>query len=92
MDSYRELNADPGADNDSKRLARERVSKFYTAMGQSEKLNKLLQKGGGSQRQPDRAAQRPTTAPRRAADGRSHGLIAVTTRALGYRHLGSLEI
>ncbi len=45
--SYRELNADPGADNDSKRLARERVTKFYTELGQREKLNALVSKAGG---------------------------------------------
>jgi serine/threonine protein kinase/TolA-binding protein len=42
VDSYRELNADPGADGDSKRIARERISKFYTALGQRQKLNTLL--------------------------------------------------
>ena len=53
VDSYRELNADPGADNDSKRLARERVSKFYIALGQRQKLNTLLHEpgGGGEARQ-----------------------------------------
>ncbi len=53
VESYRELNADPGADNDSKRLARERVSKFYTALGQRQKLNTLLHEtgGGGEARQ-----------------------------------------
>jgi tetratricopeptide (TPR) repeat protein len=52
VDSYRELNADPGADGDSKRIARERVSKFYTALGQRQKLNTLLlETGGGEPRQ-----------------------------------------
>lgn len=53
VDSYRELHADPGADNDSKRLARERVSKFYSALGQRQKLNTLLHEtgGGGEARQ-----------------------------------------
>ena len=39
VESYRELNSDPGADGDSKRIARERVSKFYISTGQREKLN-----------------------------------------------------
>ena len=52
VDSYRELSADPGADPDSKRLARDRVSKFYIALGQREKLNTLLLgSGGGEARQ-----------------------------------------
>jgi tetratricopeptide (TPR) repeat protein len=51
VDSYRELNTDPGADSDTKRLARERVSKFYTTLGQREKLNQLLQSGGSEARQ-----------------------------------------
>jgi serine/threonine protein kinase/tetratricopeptide (TPR) repeat protein len=55
VDSYRELNADPGADSDSKRLARERVTKFYTATGQRQKLNTLLLKtDGGEARQSSR--------------------------------------
>jgi tetratricopeptide (TPR) repeat protein len=49
VDSYRELNSDPGADRDTKRVARERVSKFYTALGQREKLNSLLLEGGGGE-------------------------------------------
>jgi TolA-binding protein len=49
VNSYRELNADPGADPDSKRIARERVSKFYTALGQRQKLNTLLLEGGGGE-------------------------------------------
>ena len=48
VDSYRDLNADPGADDASKRIARERVTKFYTASGQREKLNKVLSQIGGS--------------------------------------------
>ena len=49
VDSYRELNSDPGADRDSKRIARERVSKFYTSTGQRQKLNTLLEEGGGGE-------------------------------------------
>jgi serine/threonine protein kinase/tetratricopeptide (TPR) repeat protein len=52
VDSYRELNADPGADRDTKRIARDRVTKFYTALGQRQKLNTLLlEAGGGEARQ-----------------------------------------
>ncbi|HEY4365606.1 MAG TPA: tetratricopeptide repeat protein [Steroidobacteraceae bacterium] len=40
--SYRELSADPGADGDSKRIARERVEKFYTERGQRPKLDALM--------------------------------------------------
>jgi tetratricopeptide (TPR) repeat protein len=47
VESYKDLNADPGADNDSKRIARERVTKFYTALGQRQKLNTLLLQTGG---------------------------------------------
>jgi TolA-binding protein len=49
VDSYRELNSDPGADRDSRRIARERVSKFYIALGQRQKLNTLLLEGGGGE-------------------------------------------
>jgi serine/threonine protein kinase/tetratricopeptide (TPR) repeat protein len=49
VDSYREINADPGADRESKRLARDRVTKFYTALGQRQKLNTLLLEGGGGE-------------------------------------------
>lgn len=49
VESYRELNSDPGADRDTKRVARERVSKFYTALGQKQKLNSLLLEGGGGE-------------------------------------------
>jgi serine/threonine protein kinase/TolA-binding protein len=49
VDSYRELNADPGADRDTKRIARDRVSKFYIATGQRQKLNTLLLETGGGQ-------------------------------------------
>lgn len=47
VESYRDLSADPGADDVSKRIARERVTKFYTASGQREKLNKVLSQIGG---------------------------------------------
>jgi hypothetical protein len=62
VDSYRELAADPGADRDSKRLARDRVSKFYIALGQREKLNTLLlEAGGGEARQSSAQAAAATT-------------------------------
>jgi eukaryotic-like serine/threonine-protein kinase len=48
VQSYKDLNADPGADNDSKRIARERVTKFYTALGQRQKLNTVLQASGSN--------------------------------------------
>jgi tetratricopeptide (TPR) repeat protein len=51
VDSYRELNADPGVDGDTKRIARERVSKFYISNGQRQKLNSLPEAGGGEARQ-----------------------------------------
>ena len=61
VDSYRELTADPGADRDSKRIARERVSKFYIALGQRQKLNTLLlETGGGEARQ---SSTQPATSP-----------------------------
>jgi len=47
VESYKDLNADPGADSDSRRIARERVTKFYNALGQAQKLNTLLQAGSG---------------------------------------------
>jgi TolA-binding protein len=47
VESYKDLNADPGADDDVKRIARERVTKFYTALGQPQKLKTLLQHSGG---------------------------------------------
>jgi hypothetical protein len=58
------LNADPGADNDSKRIARERVTKFYTALGQRQKLNTLLQASGSNS-----AARQSSTKPAAAPSG-----------------------
>jgi len=55
VESYKDLNADPGADDEIKRIARERVTKFYTALGQRQKLNTLmLQTGGRSDAAPAR--------------------------------------
>jgi len=65
VDSYRELNADPGADGDSKRIARERVTKFYTSLGRREKLNTLLQTGGGN----SAPARQSSAKPRTSASG-----------------------
>jgi tetratricopeptide (TPR) repeat protein len=46
VEGYKQLNSDPAADSDSKRIARERVTKFYTALGQRQKLNKLMLETG----------------------------------------------
>jgi tetratricopeptide (TPR) repeat protein len=64
VDSYKDLNADPGADNDSKRIARERVTKFYTALGQRHKLNTLLQTSGSNS-----TARQSSTKPAAAPSG-----------------------
>lgn len=56
VQSYRDLNADTGADSEMKRIARERVTKFYIALGQRQKLNELLQEKGG-----DTASARQST-------------------------------
>jgi serine/threonine protein kinase/TolA-binding protein len=64
VDSYKDLNADPGADNDSKRIARERVTKFYTALGQRHKLNTLLQTSGSNS-----TARQSSTTPAAAPSG-----------------------
>jgi tetratricopeptide (TPR) repeat protein len=45
VDSYRELNADPAADPDSRQVARERVTRFYTDLGQRQKLDALMVEG-----------------------------------------------
>lgn len=42
VDSFRQLNADVGADEDSKRAARQRVTRFYKELGQTQKLDALL--------------------------------------------------
>jgi TolA-binding protein len=61
VDSYRDLNADAGADSDSKRIARERVTKFYTSLGRREKLNTLLQTGGGNSAPARQSSAKPGT-------------------------------
>jgi len=64
VESYRELNADPGADPDSKRIARERVTKFYTALGRREKLNTvLLENGGGDSTSARQSTAKPAPSP-----------------------------
>ena len=63
VDSYRELSTDPGADNDSKRIARDRVTKFYTALGQREKLNTLLIEVGGGNATPARQSRAEPATP-----------------------------
>lgn len=40
--SFRELNADPNADQDAKKKARERVARFYAERGQQQKFDDLL--------------------------------------------------
>jgi eukaryotic-like serine/threonine-protein kinase len=45
VDSFRQLRADAGADEDSKRAARERLTKFYKDLGQQQKLDALLREG-----------------------------------------------
>ena len=44
--SYKQIMADPGADQDSKRAARERVTRFYTEHGQRQKLETLAPGAG----------------------------------------------
>jgi TolA-binding protein len=63
VESYKDLSSDPAADDDLKRLARERVTKFYTALGQRQKLDKLLQAGRGGNSMPARqSSAKPVTA------------------------------
>jgi serine/threonine protein kinase/Flp pilus assembly protein TadD len=50
VQSFRDLNADAGADLETRRKARERVSRFYTERGQQQKLQDLLL---ATNRQPD---------------------------------------
>jgi hypothetical protein len=58
------LNEDPGADDDSKRIARERVTKFYSALGQRQKLNTLmLQTGSGDDSTATRQSNAKPVAP-----------------------------
>jgi serine/threonine protein kinase/TolA-binding protein len=42
VESYRELSADPAADRESKRIAHERIARFYTDLGQRQKLDALI--------------------------------------------------
>ena len=42
VDSYRELIAAAAADQDTKQIARERITRFYTDVGQPGKLDALL--------------------------------------------------
>ena len=41
LESYSELTADPAADEDSKRIALERITRFYADLGQKQKLDAL---------------------------------------------------
>ena len=63
VESYKDLNADPGADNDSKRIARERVTKFYTALGQRQKLNMVLHASGSDPTAARQSNGKPATPP-----------------------------
>jgi len=45
--SYKQIMADPGADKDSRLAARERVTRFYTAHGQRQKLETLVPGAAG---------------------------------------------
>lgn len=44
-DSFHHLSVDEGADEDSKRAARERLTRFYKELGQPQKLDALLKEG-----------------------------------------------
>jgi eukaryotic-like serine/threonine-protein kinase len=57
VQGYRDLNADAGVDSEITSIARERVTKFYIALGQRQKLNQLLQEKGS-----DSAPARQSTA------------------------------
>jgi tetratricopeptide (TPR) repeat protein len=61
VQSYRELSSDAGVDGDIKRIARERVTKFYTALGQRQKLNQLLQENGGDSASGRQGNAKPAT-------------------------------
>ena len=52
VDSYRELVAEPAADQDRKQIARERITRFYTDMGQRRKLDALLLEGARENESP----------------------------------------
>jgi len=45
VNAYRELNADPAADENSRKIARERITRFYTDLGQRQKLDALMAEG-----------------------------------------------
>ena len=63
VQGYRDLNADEGADSEMKRIARERVTKFYTALGQRQKLNQLLQEKGGDSAAAHQSTAQAVTSP-----------------------------
>ncbi len=45
VDSYRVLIAEPAADQDARQIARQRITRFYTDIGQPRKLDALLLEG-----------------------------------------------
>lgn len=52
VDSFRQLSADRGADNDSKRLTRERLTRLYKDLRQPRKLDALLKEAAQPQTLP----------------------------------------
>jgi tetratricopeptide (TPR) repeat protein len=56
VESFRQLNAEIGADEDTKRAARERLTRFYRDLGQPQKLDALLKE---SAKPPPPAAKVP---------------------------------
>ena len=48
VNAWRELNADPAADASSKQIARERITRFYTDLGQRQKLDALMVEGSAA--------------------------------------------
>jgi tetratricopeptide (TPR) repeat protein len=63
VQSYRELSADAGVDADIRRSARERVTRFYTALGQRQKLNQLLQQKPEDAAPARQSSVKPATSP-----------------------------
>ena len=62
VDSYRELIAAPAADQDTKRIARERITRFYTDIGQPGKLDALLLEGARENGSPTAGNRKSTVA------------------------------
>ncbi|MGH8176731.1 MAG: protein kinase domain-containing protein [Steroidobacter sp.] len=62
VDSYRELTSEPAADQDTKRIARQRITRFYNDVGQRKKLDALLQERPGENGSPTAAVRQPPAA------------------------------